>query len=261
MDHEKLVYPFYEKILKAGTQRLRPQGPLPPSTRSVPPHLRPYAMRRRRRQGGRTGRTQLHHLSLRLAAGPARPRRRQKPTRSSRKPVASNGSATSPRFRRSTVSATSTATWPDLRPDHGGRAASCAALMGMLIKGIGADHVVWGTDAVWTARRNGRSKPCAAPKFPRTCEEVRLRSPWTGRRAGQDAPSSASNSAQDVPLRDQEGGMARRSLRRASSHGLRAARPRSLEPALRLRGARLTAPPIRRRKLHSGGMTALGGLT
>ena len=26
----------------------------------------------------------------------------------------------------------------------------CAALMGMLIKGMGADHVCWGTDAVWT---------------------------------------------------------------------------------------------------------------
>ena len=26
----------------------------------------------------------------------------------------------------------------------------CAALMGMLIKGIGADHVIWGTDALWT---------------------------------------------------------------------------------------------------------------
>jgi hypothetical protein len=25
-----------------------------------------------------------------------------------------------------------------------------AALMGTLIKGLGADHVVWGTDAVWT---------------------------------------------------------------------------------------------------------------
>src|SRR5690606_5539039 len=26
----------------------------------------------------------------------------------------------------------------------------CAAMMGQLIKGLGADHVVWGTDAVWT---------------------------------------------------------------------------------------------------------------
>jgi predicted TIM-barrel fold metal-dependent hydrolase len=26
----------------------------------------------------------------------------------------------------------------------------CAALMGILIKGLGADHVVWGTDALWT---------------------------------------------------------------------------------------------------------------
>jgi predicted TIM-barrel fold metal-dependent hydrolase len=25
-----------------------------------------------------------------------------------------------------------------------------AALMGTLVKGLGADHVVWGTDAVWT---------------------------------------------------------------------------------------------------------------
>ena len=26
----------------------------------------------------------------------------------------------------------------------------CAALMGTLVKGLGADHVIWGTDAVWT---------------------------------------------------------------------------------------------------------------
>ena len=26
----------------------------------------------------------------------------------------------------------------------------CAAMMGMLVKGLGVDHVVWGTDAVWT---------------------------------------------------------------------------------------------------------------
>ena len=26
----------------------------------------------------------------------------------------------------------------------------CAAMMGQLVKGLGADHVVWGTDAVWT---------------------------------------------------------------------------------------------------------------
>jgi predicted TIM-barrel fold metal-dependent hydrolase len=26
----------------------------------------------------------------------------------------------------------------------------CAAMMGQLIKGLGADHIAWGTDAVWT---------------------------------------------------------------------------------------------------------------
>src|SRR5437879_8268824 len=25
-----------------------------------------------------------------------------------------------------------------------------AAMMGMLVRGLGADHVIWGTDAVWT---------------------------------------------------------------------------------------------------------------
>jgi predicted TIM-barrel fold metal-dependent hydrolase len=28
--------------------------------------------------------------------------------------------------------------------------ALCAAMMGQLVKGLGADHVCWGTDAVWT---------------------------------------------------------------------------------------------------------------
>ena len=26
----------------------------------------------------------------------------------------------------------------------------CAAMMGQLVKGLGADRIVWGTDAVWT---------------------------------------------------------------------------------------------------------------
>jgi hypothetical protein len=26
----------------------------------------------------------------------------------------------------------------------------CAVMMGQLVKGLGVDHVVWGTDAVWT---------------------------------------------------------------------------------------------------------------
>ena len=29
-----------------------------------------------------------------------------------------------------------------------------AAMMGTLIKGLRADHVIWGTDLIWTARRN-----------------------------------------------------------------------------------------------------------
>jgi len=28
--------------------------------------------------------------------------------------------------------------------------AVCAAMMGQLVRGLGADHVVWGSDAIWT---------------------------------------------------------------------------------------------------------------
>ena len=40
-----------------------------------------------------------------------------------------------------------------------------AALLGTMIKGLGADHVVWGMDAVWYGRRNGRSKRCGGWRF------------------------------------------------------------------------------------------------
>ena len=46
-----------------------------------------------------------------------------------------------------------------------------AAMMGQLVTGLGTDHVVWGTDAVWTgAHRNGRSKRCVVWKSPRKCK-------------------------------------------------------------------------------------------
>jgi predicted TIM-barrel fold metal-dependent hydrolase len=44
MDDEKLLYPFYEKLVKAGhRQRLRAQGAVPPSVTQRFPHLLKYA--------------------------------------------------------------------------------------------------------------------------------------------------------------------------------------------------------------------------
>ena len=39
---------------------------------------------------------------------------------------------------------------PALRCEHGGSAEIGTYLVGCLIQGLGADHVVWGTDALWT---------------------------------------------------------------------------------------------------------------
>ncbi len=53
-------------------------------------------------------------------------------------------------------------------------------------KGLGPDRIVWGTDALWTAHRNGRSKACAAWKFLRHAEKIRIQSHRPGRRPDQD---------------------------------------------------------------------------
>ena len=45
----------------------------------------------------------------------------------------------------------------------------CAALMGTLVKGLGADHVNWGRTRSGPARRSGRSRACAGSRSRRTC--------------------------------------------------------------------------------------------
>ena len=37
----------------------------------------------------------------------------------------------------------------------------CAFMMGTLVKGLGADHVVWGSDAVWTGSPQWQIEACA----------------------------------------------------------------------------------------------------
>ena len=110
MDDEKLVYPFYEKILKAGYDIVCVhKGLYPPSIEQHFPHLTPYA---KVDDVGKAAKDwpqhPLRHLPLGLSAGPAAPAPRRTAMRSSSRPAASNGRATSPRSRRSTASATST---------------------------------------------------------------------------------------------------------------------------------------------------------
>ena len=100
------------------------------------------------------------------------------------------------------------------------------------------------------ARRNGRSRALRRLEIPEDMQqEARLRRARPGRRPGQ-ARDLRRELGQDVPLRDQEGGLARRSLRRHQV-GLRAARPRSFEPALRLRAPRQPVDRLRHRRVRT----------
>ena len=108
LDDEKLMYPFYEKLVKAMAKYPdRPglknvcihKGLFPPSVEAQFPHLARLLQRRRRRQGGEgLAAAQLRHLPLGLPLG-RRPRRhrgeRLGAARSA--PAASTGSPTSPR--------------------------------------------------------------------------------------------------------------------------------------------------------------------
>ena len=71
-----------------------------------------------------------------------------------------------------------------------------AYMLGIMIKGMGADHVVWGTDALWTGSPQWQIEALRRMEIPdEHPEEVRPRADGSGRRPGEDARSSASNNA------------------------------------------------------------------
>ena len=61
-----------------------------------------------------------------------------------------------------------------------------AALMGTLVKGLGADHVIWGTDAVWTGAPQWQIEGLRRLEIPEDMQEqARVRAAGSGRRTGQ----------------------------------------------------------------------------
>jgi hypothetical protein len=48
----------------------------------------------------------------------------------------------------------------------------CAAVLGTLIRGLGVDHVIWGTDAVWTGSPQWQIEGCRRLEIP---EDMRKR--------------------------------------------------------------------------------------
>ena len=150
LDDEKLMYPFYEKAVKSGIKNVCiHKGLFAPAVEEKFPRLRPYA------DVSDVGRAAkdwpqlnflIYHSAYRwIGAAPAEGMAEfDKTGRSSW----TNDLAEIPeRYGITNVYgdlgqlfAWTTVAEPRL----------AAALMGTLVKGLGADHVLWGTDAVWT---------------------------------------------------------------------------------------------------------------
>jgi len=150
MDDEKLLYPFYEKLQKAGLVNVCVhKGLYPPAVSERFPNLLPYADVS---DVGKAARDWpklnfiIYHSGYRFTGGAYKMAMEQFNT-SGRVDWVSDLADIPAKFGVKNVYgdlgqifAQSTVAEPRL----------CAAMMGMLVKGLGADHVVWGTDAVWT---------------------------------------------------------------------------------------------------------------
>jgi len=151
MDDEKLVYPFYEKLVKAGYNIVCVhKGLFPPSVAQQYPHLLPYCDVR---DVGRAAKDWpqinfvIYHSAYRWAGGGRAEEALRQFEETGRVEWTTDLAEIPEKFGVSNVYgdlgqifAQTTVVEPRL----------CAALMGTLIKGLGHDHVVWGTDAIWT---------------------------------------------------------------------------------------------------------------
>ena len=151
MDDEKVAYKGYEKMVKAGIKNVCVhKGLFAAGHRKAVSQSARLRRRRRCRPGGEgLAAAQLHHLSLRLSPCRRRSRRWRWPSSSAPGRISwtSDLADIPAQYGVSNVYgdvgqlfATTLVAEPNV----------CAALMGTLIKGLGVDHVCWGTDAVWT---------------------------------------------------------------------------------------------------------------
>jgi predicted TIM-barrel fold metal-dependent hydrolase len=152
MDDEKLVYPFYEKITKAGHDIVCVhKGLYPPSVAERFPHLTAYAAVDDVGKAAKDWpniRFVIYHSAFRWTGGPGAAKggyeQFEKTGRvewtSDLADIPGKYGVTNVYADLGQIFAQTVVVEPRL----------AAALMGMLVKGLGADHVVWGTDALWT---------------------------------------------------------------------------------------------------------------
>src|SRR3954465_1872836 len=150
LDDEKLMYPFYEKAVKSGIRNVcLHKGLFAPAVEEKFPRLRPYA------DVSDVGRAAkdwpqlnflIYHSGYRwIGATPAEGMAEF--DRTGRSSWTSDLAEIPEKYGVTNV-------YGDLGQlfawTAGAEPRLAAALMGMLVKGLGADHVLWGTDAVWT---------------------------------------------------------------------------------------------------------------
>ena len=151
MDDAKLVYPFYEKAWKAGIRNICVhKGLFPPSVERQYPHLRDYCDVRDVGQAAKDWPMLnfiIYHSAYRFPGGGTPEEALAEFEKSGRIDWVTDLAEIPRKYGVSNVYgdlgqvfATTTVAQPKL----------AAALMGTLIKGLGADRVVWGSDAVWT---------------------------------------------------------------------------------------------------------------
>ena len=150
MDDEQVVYPFYERCLKAGLVNICVhKGLFPPSVEQRFPHLLAHSDVR---DVGKAARDWpqlnfiIYHSAYRF--GSSVPEQAWAQFEKTGRIEWVNDLAEIPAQYGVTnvygdlgqIFAQSTMANPKL----------CAAMMGILVRGLGADHVCWGTDAIWT---------------------------------------------------------------------------------------------------------------
>jgi uncharacterized protein len=151
MDDEKLVYPFYEKLLKAGYDKVCVhKGLFPPSVEQQFPHLLAHSDVR---DVGKAAKDWpkltfvIYHGGYRFAGGGKVEDAWAQFEKTGRIEWVTDLAEVPAKFGVTNVYADvgqlfAQSTIADPRVS--------AAMMGQLVKGLGADHVVWGTDAIWT---------------------------------------------------------------------------------------------------------------
>jgi predicted TIM-barrel fold metal-dependent hydrolase len=151
LDDERLMYPFYERLLKAGHDIVCiHKGLFPPAIEARFPRLLPYANVDDVGKAAKDWpqiRFVIYHSAYRFAGGGTAEQGLEQFNRTGRVEWVSDLAEIPAKYGVSNVYgdlgqifAQTTVVQPRL----------AAALMGILVKGLGADHVVWGTDAVWT---------------------------------------------------------------------------------------------------------------